>query len=109
MQITRIEDYIGGWYAGNFTPNCFKTQDFEVGFKTHKKDEVVDTHYHEKVTEINLLVYGKLSIQGKILTAGDIFIIEPYEITNPIFLEDCGISVVKVPGIVNDKKIILNK
>jgi hypothetical protein len=37
-------------------------------------------------------------MQDKILEEGDIFILEPYEISDPTFLEDCNIICVKTPS-----------
>ena len=45
-------------------------------------------------------------IQDKEINEGDIFILEPKEIADPIFLEDCEIVCVKIPRITGDKKII---
>jgi quercetin dioxygenase-like cupin family protein len=106
MEISKIEDYIGGWYIGNFNPSCFKTVKFEVGYKIHKKGEKWDTHYHKEATEINFLISGKMTIQGKELNTGDVFVINPEEIADPIFLEDCTLIVVKTPCVIGDKYII---
>jgi hypothetical protein len=46
-------------------------------------------------------------IQGRELVSGDIFILMPKEIADPIFLEDCEIVCVKAPNITNDKIDIL--
>jgi hypothetical protein len=40
------------------------------------------------------------------LTTGDIFVIEPYEIADPIFHEDCTIVCVKLPGNTGDKYLV---
>lgn len=106
MILSRIEDMIGGWFVGNFSPTSFNTKDVEVSYKRHPKGEIWDLHYHEKVTEINLLVRGEMIIQGKNLTAGDIFVISPYEIADPTFLDNCEIVCVKIPGIPNDKVVV---
>ena len=37
------------------------------------------------------------------LTSGDIFIIYPGEISDPVFLEDCEIICVKSPSVPGDK------
>ena len=42
-------------------------------------------------------------IQGKELISGNVFIISPYEIADPIFIEDCELIVVKIPSIKTDK------
>ena len=103
MNLHRLEDMIGGWFVGNFSPTSFTTSDVEVSYKKHPKGQIWDTHYHEKVTEVNLLVRGKMILQGKKLISGDIFTLHPYEIADPEFLEDCEIVCVKFPGIANDK------
>ena len=103
MNLHRLEDMIGGWFVGNFSPTAYTTNDVEVSYKQHPKGEIWDTHYHEKVTEVNLLVRGEMILQGKKLIAGDIFTLNPYEIADPEFLEDCEIGCGKLPGITNDK------
>lgn len=91
-----------GWFVGNFEPSAFKA-DFEVCYKQHKKGEKWDTHYHKKGTEINLLIKGKMKINDIIISKGQIFVIEPYYISKPTFLEDCELIVVKSISDKNDK------
>lgn len=106
MDVFKFQDMKGGWFVGDFEPTAYKTKNFEVSYKTHKKDEKWDKHYHEKITEINLLIQGKMIIQGHEFNNGDIFVIHPFEIADPNFLEDCHIICVKTPGITNDKVVI---
>jgi hypothetical protein len=106
MILYNLQEMIGGWFVGNFTPTAFQTECVEVSYKKHPKNEKWDTHYHEHVTEINLLVRGKMIIQGKTLSSGDIFVLLPYEVADPEFIEECEIVCVKLPGIANDKVII---
>ena len=47
-------------------------------------------------------------IQGKELTKGDIFILEPYEIADPAFVEETEIVCVKNKSI-NDKISVIKK
>ena len=103
MEVRRIENMKGGWYIGNFDPSVLLTPDFEVGYKFHPKGEQWDTHYHKKGIEITYLIRGKMQIQGRELTSGDIFTIFPYEVADPIFLEDCEVVIVKTPSVVGDK------
>lgn len=105
MKLYNLKDMKGGWFVGNFEPSVLKTPDFEVSYKKHMKNEFWDIHYHETCKEINLLISGKMIIQNKILNAGDIFVLEPFEVADPNFLEDCEIICVKTPSI-NDKIII---
>jgi mannose-6-phosphate isomerase-like protein (cupin superfamily) len=102
MVLSHISKMKGGWFVGAFDPTCHFTRDFEVSYKTHKAGENWGIHYHTRVKEINFLAQGSMTIQGKLLVAGDIFILEPFEIADPIFWEDCGIVCVKIPS-ANDK------
>jgi hypothetical protein len=102
MEVLKIKDMKGGWFVGNFMPAAYNTDQFEVSYKLHTKGEKWDVHYHHTVKEINLLIRGKMIIQGVELLSGDIFVIDPYEISDPEFLEDCEIVCVKTPS-VNDK------
>ena len=105
MQVYNIKEMLGGWFVGNFEPAAYKTKDFEVCYKVHPKGEEWETHYHKVGTEINLLVSGKMMLQGKILKSGDIFILNPYEIADPVFLEDCEVVCVKTPSAPGDKYV----
>jgi dTDP-glucose pyrophosphorylase len=89
-----------GWFIGNFLPSAYKTEDFEVGFLKHHKDEKWAVHFHKKATEINYLVKGKMKLNHKILNKGDIFIFDKGEIACPVFLEDCEILCIKVPSFI---------
>ena len=103
MDILKMKDMKGGWFIGNFEPTAFKTEEFEVCYKQHTKGEQWDTHYHKEGTEINYLVDGKMIIQNKELNKGDIFILHPFEIADPIFLEDCMVLIIKTPSKPGDK------
>ena len=98
-----MKDMTGGWFIGDFEPTSFKTKDFEVCYKHHKKGEKWDVHYHKKSTEINYLVEGRMRLQDIEISSGDIFILKPYEIADPEFLEDCKLVIVKTPSCTNDK------
>jgi hypothetical protein len=94
---------IGGWFIGNFVPTSLKIEGFEVGLKRHTKDEYIEPHFHKIATEYNLVVKGKVVVQGKLYEANDIFVLEPNDVADPVFLEDSDIVVVKVPSIIGDK------
>lgn len=103
MKLSRIENYTRGWFIGNFEPSLLKTPDFEVGVLTHKKGEYWSPHYHKESIEYNVLISGKMIIQGNELNSGDVFVFDKGEIADPQFLEDCTLVVVKVPSIPSDK------
>jgi hypothetical protein len=103
MQKFRIENFLRGWFIGDFCPSVLKTKDFEVGVLTHYKNENWPEHYQKIATEFNVLISGSLSINNETFIPGDIFIIKPGEIIKPIFNEDCIVVCIKVPSIPNDK------
>jgi len=108
MKVLKIDDMIGGWFVGNFEPTAYKTDQFEVSYKLHPKGQRWDVHYHTDVTEINYVIRGEMTIQGKLLSSGDIFILKPYEIADPEFLIDTEIICVKTPSL-NDKISVILK
>ena len=72
----------------------------------HKKGDTWDNHYHENVTEVSLFLKGKVKVNNEIFSTGDILVINPYEIVDPLFLEDTEVIIIKTPSIIGDKKII---
>ncbi len=106
MIVKRIEDFTGGWFIGDFLPSIFKTNQFEVAVKLHTKDSEWDKHYHAQATEINCLVNGEMEISGRRLRSGDVFLIEAGEVSDPKFITDCQVVVVKIPCVKNDKFVV---
>ena len=103
MQRFKLEDFIRGWFIGDFTPSIFRTQNFEVGVLHHQKGELWPAHYQKFATEFNVLLSGSLSINNELILVGEIFIIEPMEVAVPIFHEDCKVLCIKIPSLPNDK------
>ena len=103
MQRFKLEDFIRGWFIGDFTPSIFRTPNFEVGVLHHHKGELWPAHYQKVATEFNVLLSGSLSINNELILVGEIFIIEPLEVAVPIFHEDCKVLCIKVPSLPNDK------
>ena len=102
-----ISEFVRGWFIGNFEPSLLKTDQFEVGLLTHTKGEKHPNHYHSQVTEYNVLVKGKMLICGEVIEPGDVFVLHPNEIADPVFLEDCTVLCVKQPSIPGDKHEVL--
>lgn len=103
MKIFRAATWKGGWFVGDFEPSAYHTKEFEVALKVHPKGERWPTHYHKEATEINYLVRGSMILTGERFDAGDVFVIEPGEIAEPTFLEDCEIITIKTPSVIGDK------
>lgn len=103
MRTAKINDMVRGWFIGDFEPSVFRTKDFEVGILTHKKGEVWPKHYHAIATEYNVLIFGKMFICGQTIESGTIFILDPNEVADPVFLEDCTVVTIKTPSVMGDK------
>lgn len=103
METYKLKDFKGGWFIGDFEPSLLKTTEVEVSIKVHPKGEQWPTHYHKKATEYNVIISGKMYLQDTYLKEGDVFILKPFEIADPEFIEDTKIVCVKVPGAKNDK------
>ena len=103
MKKYNISNFKDGWIIGDFEPSLLKTKNFEVAVLTHYKNQEWPKHYHKYLTEYNLLLEGKMIINGVKINQNEIFILEPKEVADPIFLENCKILCIKVPSIIGDK------
>lgn len=101
-----LSDFIGGWFIGNFEPNIFKTEKYEVALITHCKDEKWDFHYHKLADEVNFLLEGRMLINERLIERGSLFVIQKNQLACPIFLENCKIICIKVPSVPTDKYAI---
>ena len=102
-----IKNFTKGWFIGNFEPSLLKTSEFEVSIQQHKKGDMPEKHYQKIATEYNLVVSGSLIANGETLGPGDIFVFEPLEVTDVVFLEDSEIVCVKTPSLGNDDKVVV--
>lgn len=104
MDTDRIERFKGGWFIGDFEPVLLRSKDFEVGWKVHHRDEHIEPHIHYEVTEYNLLAHGEMRVNGRHLTAGDLFVLHKGErVDAEVLTEEAHVVVVKVPSIPSDK------
>ncbi|MEY3378222.1 MAG: hypothetical protein RLZZ328_1382 [Bacteroidota bacterium] len=106
MKVSRIEDTEKGWFIGDFPKAAFQSKEFEVSWRIHPAGQKWDLHYQENAVEINLLISGEMVLNNTKLVSGDVFILDPYEITDVNFITECSIICVKTPSIPNDKIIV---
>ena len=107
MEKRRLDNYVRGWFIGNFEPSVIKTNDVEVAVKEYSRGEYDPKHYHKKATEITVVLHGLVKMNGEIYAKGDMIIIKPNDISDLDALEDNTITVVvKYPGINNDKYVL---
>lgn len=106
MKSDRLENMFKGWFVGNFTPTVLSTEACEVALKEYKAGDKEEAHYHKVATEITLIVSGKVKMNEKVWSDGDIIRLEPNEITNFEALTDTLTVVVKTPGAQDDKYVV---
>lgn len=103
MKIAHLSEMNRGWFIGNFDPSLFKTNDCEVAVKSYVKGDCEGKHFHRIATEYTCIISGRVRMNGKEYTAGDIIVMEPGEATDFECIEDAVNVVVKIPGANNDK------
>lgn len=105
MEQHNLNDFIKGWFIGDFKPTLLKTTDFEVGIKRYKVGDSESTHYHKIATEYTIIVEGEVEMNGTKYIKDDIITIHPNESTNFKCITDVVTVVVKTPSENNDKYI----
>lgn len=103
MKHLQLADMVKGWFVGAFSPTAYATTECEVAVKTYKKGDREETHYHKVATEITVVISGQVKMLGKVWSAGDIVVLDPYTATDFEALTDASNVVVKLPGAPNDK------
>jgi quercetin dioxygenase-like cupin family protein len=99
----RLEDFVGGWIVGDFSPSIFKSRELEVGLKILDAGYSEPEHFQRKATEVTLVIEGECWLNGEKLRSGDIMIVPPgiagefYAKTNTTLL------VLKAPSLPKDK------
>jgi hypothetical protein len=103
MIVNKLENFVRGWFIGNFEPTLLKTDAFEIGVQNYTKDFIGQKHYQIKSVEYNIVLQGKVLVNNKILKKNDIFIFNPLEVTDFKSLTKSTILSIKIPSIPNDK------
>lgn len=103
MKKYRIEDFTKGWIVGDFSPAIINSPFVEVAYHKHKAGEDLLTHYHKIAKEITVVVDGVIEVNGNRFHEGDIFMIEPFEVSEARVYKDCKLIVIKSPSAPGDK------
>jgi hypothetical protein len=107
MIIDSVDNYKNGWLVGHFEPKLIQSSEIEVGYQKFTPYSITEDHYHLIGTEYNLITRGKMIVNGKELCAGQIFILEPKEVSRVKFLEETEILIIKTPAAkVYDKYVV---
>lgn len=103
MRVERLENFIGGWFIGNFQPSMVECQDFEVCVKRFSAGDSEPVHFQLEAWEVTVVIDGRCEIGGVELTAGDILLIDPLEASGFLALSDCTLVAIKSPSNPRDK------
>jgi len=103
MKVFNLEDMVKGWFVGNFSPTALSTNQVEVAVKKYKAGEYEPAHHHKIATEITVITDGEVKMNGVIHKAGAILVIEPNHATDFLAITDVTTTVVKYPGVSDDK------
>ena len=103
MKIAQLNEMVGGWFVGDFSPVCLRTTAAEVACKHYRAGESTERHVHKVATEITLVVSGRVRINGTELLPGQMAMLAPHEAADFCALEDSVTVVVKTPSVIGDK------
>ena len=91
-----------GWFIGDFAEAVFRTKDFEVCWQVNQRGHAA-SHVHYEITEITLVVSGRVLTNGNVYGPGDIYVLEPGDISQTEYLEETAVLTVKTPSRPADK------
>lgn len=103
MKVFKLNDAgARGWFIGDFPEAVLRTKDFEVCYQTNQRGHA-KSHVHNEITEVTLVVSGRVLTNGTVYHPGDIYILEPGDISQTEYLEETSVVTVKCPSIPEDK------
>lgn len=103
MKLHKLTDMIRGWLVGAISPTVYYTDVCEIAIKKYVKNDFEAKHHHKIATEITVIIFGKVKMNGVEYGPDDIITIEPNESTNFLAMEDTVTCCIKIPGALNDK------
>ena len=98
-----LNDFVKGWFIGNFEPTILNTENFEIAVKNYKKNESENEHYHKIAREWTCVISGKVRFNNSVFEKNSIIVIEPYQKIKFKALEDSTTVVIKIPSVKGDK------
>ena len=104
--INNLDNFLRGWFIGDFDPSLYKTSDFEVAIKEYKSGDTEQKHYHKMSKEFTIIISGSVKMNNISYSKGDIIILDEYEESDFICIEDCTTLVVRTKSIKNDKYLV---
>lgn len=103
--VFRIEDFVGGWFVGNFVPSLLPNDQVEVSVKYFPQGSREDPHYQLTATEWTVIISGECQIGDVRLGPGEIIEIPPLEVAGFEAFSDVSLVAVKSPSLPSDKAL----
>lgn len=94
MKTYKLKDYHRGWFVGDFDNTIIRTPSHELAVKYYVKGDFEDSHRHLLSDEINVVVFGSVSMNGVIYSEGDVIVQEKGEYTDFLCVSDRAIMTV---------------
>ncbi len=98
-----MDDMLGGWFVGDFTPAAHQMSACEVAIKRYAAGMREGEHHHRVATEITVVIEGDIEMMGQRWGCGDVIVIEPGEATGFHAVTAACCVVVKSPSVAGDK------
>ena len=106
MKKHNIQDFIRGWFIGDFEPALLRSKDIEVAIQYYKAGDQEPQHVHKIAREITVVAYGRVTMLGQQYVTGDIIDIRPGTPTDFFAEEDSATIVIKTPSVPFDKYLM---
>ena len=106
MIVRSLNDMVGGWMVGDFEPTCLKTSACEVACKHYEAGASEAAHVQRIAVEVTLIASGRVTMNGRTFSIGDIIVLEPGDLTDFQALENTTTVVVKLPSVAGDKYLV---
>ena len=103
MNVSNLNEMVGGWFVGNFSPSVLTSDEFEVAVKKYAAGESEPKHVHKVATEITVIVSGRVRMFDRVFSEGEIITLAPGDATAFLAIEDTITVVVKSPSVAGDK------
>jgi len=101
----RLENFVRGWFVGNFQPTLMSSDAVEVGIKHYRAGDREAAHHHKVATELTAVVSGRVRMSGEEFGAGEIVRIPAGSSTDFMALTDAITVVVKMPCVSGEKQL----
>lgn len=106
MKTAQLSSMKRGWFIGDFSPSLCRTTDFEAAVKYYSEGDYEEKHYHSVATEYTIIISGRVQMNDRIFSEGDIVILDPGEASDFRCLEKTVTVVIKMPSAKDDKYLV---